>query len=117
MDDGRFFVPQMSPSPGLNSVIQITSSGLVTGIATTTTTTTMVIIRTISVYTHVVQQKDELGQDMLLLGPPGFYRRHLVFKYCQIMNREYEFISINRDTSESDLKQVTHIFLDAVQFP
>jgi hypothetical protein len=30
----------------------------------------------------------------------------LVLKYCQLMNREYEFISINRDTTEGDLKQV-----------
>eukprot|EP01138_Halocafeteria_seosinensis_P008927 gb/GECG01009124.1/.p1 GENE.gb/GECG01009124.1/~~gb/GECG01009124.1/.p1 ORF type:complete len:1545 (+),score=216.25 gb/GECG01009124.1/:1-4635(+) len=50
-------------------------------------------------------QKDRLGQDMFLLGPPGPDRRRLALLFCQMMQREVEFISLSRDTTESDLKQ------------
>lgn len=50
-------------------------------------------------------QKDVLGQDMFLLGPPGPKRRHLAMQYLELTNREHEYVALNRDTTESDLKQ------------
>lgn len=59
------------------------------------------------VLTHLrwMMQKDGLGQDMFLVGPPGPRRRQLAMLYCELVSREYEFVSITRDTTESDLKQ------------
>uniref|UniRef100_A0A182Q551 von Willebrand factor A domain-containing protein 8 n=1 Tax=Anopheles farauti TaxID=69004 RepID=A0A182Q551_9DIPT len=50
-------------------------------------------------------QKDKLGQDMLLLGRPGGLRRRIVMQYSELTRREVEYILLNRDTTESDLKQ------------
>jgi len=50
-------------------------------------------------------QKDKIGQDMLLLGTPGATRRRLAMLFCEITNREFEFLSLSRDTTESDIKQ------------
>uniref|UniRef100_A0A2M4A0X9 von Willebrand factor A domain-containing protein 8 n=1 Tax=Anopheles triannulatus TaxID=58253 RepID=A0A2M4A0X9_9DIPT len=50
-------------------------------------------------------QKDKLGQDMMLLGRPGRLRRHLVMQYAELTRREVEYVLLNRDTTESDLKQ------------
>lgn len=50
-------------------------------------------------------QKDLLGQDMFLIGPPGPKRRNLAMQYLQLTNRELEYIALSRDTTESDLKQ------------
>lgn len=50
-------------------------------------------------------QKDLLGQDMFLLGPPGPRRRHLAMQYLELTDREHEYVALNRDTTESDLKQ------------
>ncbi|KAK9871089.1 hypothetical protein WA026_011372 [Henosepilachna vigintioctopunctata] len=52
-----------------------------------------------------MMQKDILGQDIFLLGPPGPGKRHLAMKYLELTNRELEYISLSRDTTESDLKQ------------
>lgn len=52
-----------------------------------------------------MMQKDLLGQDMFLLGPPGSKRRHLAMQYLELTNREHEYVALNRDTTESDLKQ------------
>lgn len=51
-------------------------------------------------------QKDLLGQDCFLLGPSSPFRRWLALAYCEIGGREVEFLSLSRDTTESDLKQV-----------
>ena len=32
-------------------------------------------------------------------------RRWLVYRYCELLNRELEYLSLSRDTTESDLKQ------------
>ena len=32
-------------------------------------------------------------------------RRWVALKYCELTNREIEYIALSRDTSESDLKQ------------
>lgn len=50
-------------------------------------------------------QKDILGQDMFLLGPPGQRKRNLAMQYLELTNREYEYVALSRDTSESDMKQ------------
>lgn len=50
-------------------------------------------------------QKDTMGQDTFLLGPPGALRRQLALAYCELTNREYEIVSLSRETTDSDLKQ------------
>lgn len=50
-------------------------------------------------------QKDNLGQDIFLLGRPGPHRRLLAMQYLQLTQREIEYVALNRDTTESDLKQ------------
>mmetsp|Transcript_34232 Transcript_34232/g.54834 ORF Transcript_34232/g.54834 Transcript_34232/m.54834 type:complete len:665 (-) Transcript_34232:2842-4836(-) len=52
-----------------------------------------------------LMKKDALGQDVFLLGPPGNGRRFLVLAYCELTNREVEYVSISQDTTVSDLKQ------------
>lgn len=50
-------------------------------------------------------QKDRLGQDCFLLGGPGPVRRWLALSYCELAGREVDFMTLSRDTTESDLKQ------------
>ncbi|CAJ0945171.1 unnamed protein product, partial [Mesorhabditis belari] len=50
-------------------------------------------------------QKDVLRQDVFLLGPPGLLRSHLVLQYLEFINREYEYLSLTRDTTDADIKQ------------
>ncbi|XP_017778440.1 PREDICTED: von Willebrand factor A domain-containing protein 8 [Nicrophorus vespilloides] len=52
-----------------------------------------------------MMQKDILGQDVFLLGPPGPRRRNLAMQYLELTNREHEYVALSRDTTESDLKQ------------
>lgn len=49
-------------------------------------------------------KKDELNQDMFLLGSHGPLRRHLAFKFCELSHRECEYVALTADTSEADLK-------------
>jgi len=50
-------------------------------------------------------RKESLGQDMLLIGPPGSLRRELALQFCHLIQRPVEYVAITRDTTESDLKQ------------
>ena len=50
-------------------------------------------------------QKDILGQDMFLVGGPGPARRVIALAYCELTRREVDYLSLSRDTTESDLKQ------------
>ena len=50
-------------------------------------------------------QKEALGQDVFLVGPPGPHRRRLAMWYAQVTGQEVEYCSISRDTTDSDLKQ------------
>ena len=50
-------------------------------------------------------QKDVLGQDVFLVGMPGPSRRRLAMLYCELFQREVEYVCISRDTSDADLKQ------------
>ncbi|KAG8224293.1 hypothetical protein J437_LFUL005099, partial [Ladona fulva] len=54
---------------------------------------------------HWMLQKDILGQDIFLIGRPGPLRRTLAMQYLQLTKREVEYVSLSRDTTESDLKQ------------
>lgn len=60
-----------------------------------------------SVLQHLkwMMQKDILGQDIFLIGPPGSYRRQTAFKYLELAQREVEYVALTRDTTETDLKQ------------
>ncbi|XP_046400469.1 von Willebrand factor A domain-containing protein 8 [Ischnura elegans] len=54
---------------------------------------------------HWMLQKDILGQDIFLIGRPGPLRRKITMQYLQMTKREVEYVSLSRDTTESDLKQ------------
>ncbi|XP_071450278.1 von Willebrand factor A domain-containing protein 8 [Hetaerina americana] len=54
---------------------------------------------------HWMLQKDVLGQDIFLIGRPGPLRRKITMQYLQMTKREVEYVSLSRDTTESDLKQ------------
>lgn len=50
--------------------------------------------------------KDNMGQDMMLVGPPdGGFRRQLALMYAELMNQEVEIVTLSSDVTESDLKQ------------
>lgn len=52
--------------------------------------------------------KDKLGQDMMLIGPPGsgtLYRRNLVLAYAELTQQPVEILTLTADITESDLKQ------------
>ncbi|RLN52821.1 hypothetical protein BBJ29_000771 [Phytophthora kernoviae] len=61
-------------------------------------------------------QKDLLKQDMFLIGPPGSSRRLLSMRFCELLNKEVEYIAISQDTTESDLKQRREIVDGAAIF-
>ena len=51
-------------------------------------------------------QKFALGQDVFLIGGPSDrLRRTLVMMYLELTQQEVEFVSLTRDTTETDLKQ------------
>ncbi|XP_078693816.1 von Willebrand factor A domain-containing protein 8-like isoform X5 [Branchiostoma floridae x Branchiostoma belcheri] len=52
-----------------------------------------------------IMQKDALGQDVFLIGPPGPLRRALAMQYLEITKREVEYLALSRDSTETDLKQ------------
>ncbi|KAI7898653.1 AAA domain-containing protein [Cokeromyces recurvatus] len=52
-----------------------------------------------------IMQKDKLGQDIFLLGPPGPLRRNLVMKYAEMTQREIEYVALSKDVTDADLKQ------------
>jgi len=63
-----------------------------------------------SILSHLqwMLQKDTLGQDMLLIGPPGagaVFRRRLALAFCDLLQRETQLLALTQDTTESDLKQ------------
>uniref|UniRef100_A0A0M3ITM1 AAA_5 domain-containing protein n=1 Tax=Ascaris lumbricoides TaxID=6252 RepID=A0A0M3ITM1_ASCLU len=60
-----------------------------------------------SVLSHLkwLLQKDSLKQDVFLIGVPGALRSHIVLQYLELCGREFEYLSITRDTTEADIKQ------------
>lgn len=63
-----------------------------------------------------IAQKYALGQDIYLGGHPGPLRRNLAFMFAEICGIEVEYVSISKDTSESDLKQRREIINDSVYY-
>lgn len=52
-----------------------------------------------------MMQKDILKQDIFLIGRPGPLRRSVAMQYLELTGREVEYVSLSRDTTETDLKQ------------
>ena len=49
-------------------------------------------------------EKDQLNQDMFLLGTHSPVKRWLALLFCKRMQRSYEYVALTSDTSEADLK-------------
>lgn len=67
----------------------------------------------ISVYLF---HQDRLGQDMFLTGAPGPLGRRLALLFCELAQREVEYVALSRDTTETDLKQRREITGASVQY-
>jgi AAA domain (dynein-related subfamily). len=52
-----------------------------------------------------ILQKDNMSQDVFLIGKPGSLRRSLAMSYLELTQREVEYICLSRDTTEADIKQ------------
>lgn len=52
-----------------------------------------------------IMQKDGLKQDVFLIGGPGPLRRQVAMMYLELTKREVEYVSLSRDTTETDIKQ------------
>ena len=50
------------------------------------------------------------------MGPPGSLPRRLAFAYCELTRRELEYVSLSRDTTETDLKQRREIVAGTVHY-
>ena len=50
------------------------------------------------------------------MGPPGSLPRRLAFAYCELTRREMEYVSLSRDTTETDLKQRREIVAGTVHY-
>lgn len=61
-------------------------------------------------------QKDNLGQDIFLIGRPGNSRRQLAMMYSELTQREVEYVSLSRDTTEADLKQRREIIAGSANY-
>lgn len=61
--------------------------------------------QTVAQHLRWIMQKDLLGQDVFLIGPPGPLRRSIAMQYLELTKREVEYIALSRDTTETDLKQ------------
>ncbi|CAH7688707.1 AAA domain-containing protein [Phakopsora pachyrhizi] len=61
-----------------------------------------------------ILQKHQLRQDIFLLSASAScgYTRRLALSFCELINREYEYVAIHRDVAESELKQSREIKLD-----
>ncbi|KAF7215165.1 transcript variant X1 [Nothobranchius furzeri] len=61
--------------------------------------------QTVAQHLRWIMQKDLLGQDVFLIGPPGPLRRSIAMQYLELTKREVEYLTLSRDTTETDLKQ------------
>jgi len=61
-------------------------------------------------------KKDLLGQDLFLIGPPGPMKRRLTMAFAELTSREIEYISLSRDTTESDMKQRREVMEKTAQY-
>ena len=53
---------------------------------------------------------------MFLVGPPGPLQRHIAMSFCELTGREMEYVSLSRDTTETDLKQRREIIRGTVHY-
>ena len=72
-----------------------------------------IIMYPISVH---LSHQDRLGQDMFLTGAPGPLGRRLALLFCELAQREVEYVALSRDTTETDLKQRREITRASVQY-
>ncbi|XP_062313090.1 von Willebrand factor A domain-containing protein 8 [Osmerus eperlanus] len=63
------------------------------------------LTQTVAQHLRWIMQKDLLGQDVFLIGPPGPLRRTIAMQYLELTRREVEYVALSRDTTETDLKQ------------
>ncbi|XP_068924755.1 von Willebrand factor A domain-containing protein 8 isoform X2 [Petaurus breviceps papuanus] len=63
------------------------------------------LAQTVVQHLRWIMQKDLLGQDVFLIGPPGPLRRSIAMQYLELTRHEVEYIALSRDTTETDLKQ------------
>lgn len=63
-----------------------------------------------------IMQKDCLNQDVFLIGKPGSLKRSIAMQYLQLTQREFEYITLNRDTTESDIKQRREIVAGTAKY-
>ena len=56
-----------------------------------------------------MMQKYSLHQDVFLIGHPGAFRRRLAFWFCEVIQKEAEYLAITSETTESDLKQRSEV--------
>ena len=52
---------------------------------------------------HWMKQKHDLHQDIFLVGSGGPLRRWLALHFCSIEQRDFEYIPLTRDTTESGI--------------
>jgi von Willebrand factor A domain-containing protein 8 len=63
-----------------------------------------------------IEQKYQMGQDMILLGLPTSLKRRLVAQIAELNGWDIEYLAITRDTTESDLKQRREIVGNTVVY-
>ena len=49
-------------------------------------------------------------------SPPGPLRRWIAFRFCELIQREVEYIALSRDTTESDIKQRRELVNGSIEF-
>lgn len=63
------------------------------------------VTNTLKGHLEWLYQKDRLGQDVFLQGPPGALKRRIALLYLHLMKKEVEMVGVSRDMGEADLKQ------------
>ena len=63
-----------------------------------------------------LEQKHRMGQDACLIGPPGPLRRWTCLTFCARYQKPCHYVSLTRDTTESDLKQRRELTDSTVTF-
>lgn len=61
-------------------------------------------------------EHDSLNEAWGKNRPPGELRRRIALRFCEVTQREFEIVSLSRDTTEADLKQRREIVGNSVRF-
>ena len=73
--------------------------------------------REVMMHLEWIAKKYNLRQDMILLGHPSNLRRQLAMKFFRDeLGLDVEYVSISKDTTESDLKQRREMNGDSITF-